>query len=42
MKLYKRRANLHHYTGLIEREVFDSAVRKVDGVVEEYAAQERL
>ena len=36
MKLYKRKANVHHYTNFIEKERFDQALESLDEVSSKY------
>ncbi len=37
LKLYSRRAMVHHYTQYIESEVFEEALDSLDGLIDEYA-----
>lgn len=38
MRLYKRKANLHHYTSVIDESEFKSALRSVDQIIAEYTS----
>jgi tubulin epsilon len=37
MKLYKRKANVHHYTQFMEKERFDQAIESLDDVMSKYS-----
>ena len=36
MRLYRRKAHLHHYLDYIEQSMFDEAVESLDHIVAEY------
>jgi len=40
MKLYKRKANIHHYTQYIDKEYFQNALNNVNDLIEEYTSLE--
>lgn len=41
LKLYKRKANIHHYTQYIDKEYFQDALNNVNDLIEEYSTFEK-
>ena len=41
-KLYKRKANTHHYTQFMEMEEFDNAIDSLENVIQKYKDCEKL
>ena len=41
MKLYKRKANVHHYTNYMEKERFDEAIHSLDDLAARYSDLDR-